>query len=74
MNGSESTPDLTVDPGRPARILVDCTQTHRRGVTTGIPRVVRNLVSWGRRVGRPLGVEVLPIRFDGTCFVPVAGG
>ena len=72
MNGSESTPDPTVDPGRPARILVDCTQTHRRGVTTGIPRVVRNLVSWGRRVGRPLGVEVLPIRFDGTCFVPVA--
>jgi glycosyltransferase involved in cell wall biosynthesis len=72
MSGSGSTPESDVGTRGAARILVDCTQTYRCAATTGIPRVVRNLVSWGRRVGRPLGVEVLPIRFEGTCFVPVA--
>jgi glycosyltransferase involved in cell wall biosynthesis len=54
------------------RIFIDCTETCRRGVTTGIPRVVNSLATWGRRVGRKRGVEVRPVRFAGTCFVPVA--
>ncbi len=54
-----------------ARIFVDCTETHRSGAATGIPRVVRNLVAWGRRVGRDRGVLVQPMRFEHDEFLPV---
>ena len=61
---------LSGGPG--TRIFVDCTETYRSNVATGIPRVVRNLVTWGRRIGRKRGVLVEPVRFEAGVFVPVA--
>lgn len=60
-------------PRRP-RIFVDCTQTVARPVTTGIPRVVRNIVKHGWHAARERGAELVPVEFRGGRFEPLATG
>lgn len=53
------------------RIFVDCTQTLARPVSTGIPRVVRNIVRHGAAVAAARGAVLVPVRFQWGRFVPV---
>ncbi|MFN9369440.1 MAG: glycosyltransferase family 4 protein [Planctomycetia bacterium] len=55
-------------PAGTPRLLIDCTQTMRTPVTTGIQRVVRNLVKHGQAVAGKRGMELVPIRFNGHVF------
>lgn len=57
------------------RILIDCTQTLNTPITTGIQRVVRNLVAHGQIAAQRHGVPFIPIRFRGKCFerAPLTG-
>lgn len=64
--------DASCDP-RP-RIYVDCTQTLARPVSTGIPRVVRNIVRHGALVAAAHGAVLVPVRFQWGRFVPVPVG
>lgn len=52
----------------PPRLFVDCTQTMKMSVVTGIQRVVRNLVKHGRVSAQRRGVELVPIQFTGYFF------
>jgi len=56
------------------RIFVDCTQTLARSQTTGIPRVVRNLVRHGADVAAAHGARLVPVRFRRGRFVRVPVG
>lgn len=51
------------------RIFVDCTQTFVRPVTSGIPRVVRNIVRHGRSAACRHGADLVPVRFHDGGFV-----
>lgn len=62
---------IPLPPARRPRIFVDCTQTVSRPVTTGIPRVVRNLVRHGWMAAAARGAELVPVRFHGGRFVPL---
>lgn len=53
------------------RIFVDCTQTHKRPVSTGIPRVVTNIVKHGRPAARERGADLIPVRFLMGHFLPL---
>ena len=50
---------------------MDCTQTVSQPVTTGIPRVVRNIVKHGCSAARNRGAELVPVQFRDGRFVPV---
>jgi alpha-1,2-rhamnosyltransferase len=54
------------------RIFVDCTQTAACPVSTGIPRVVRNIIAFGAKAARERGVELVPVRFQHGEFRLVA--
>jgi len=56
------------------RIFVDCTQTLFRPVSTGIPRVVRNIVLHGAAAAAARGALLVPVRFQWGRFVPVPVG
>ena len=56
------------------RIYVDCTQTLARPVSTGIPRVVLNIVRHGAAVAEAQGAVLVPVRFQWGRFVPVPVG
>ena len=56
------------------RIYVDCTQTLERPVSTGIPRVVRNIVRHGAAVAAARGAVLVPVRFQWGRFVPAPVG
>lgn len=68
-------PPVSCDPPRVSsgpRIFVDCTQTIKTHVSTGIPRVVTNIVKHGRPAARQRGAELIPVRFNGQHFVNAA--
>jgi alpha-1,2-rhamnosyltransferase len=73
MNSIPSQSPPCQPPQRPPRhrIFVDCTETFRRPVSTGIPRVVTNIVKYGRPAARERGAELVPVRFDRGHFVSV---
>lgn len=50
------------------RLLIDCTQTLKTPVVTGIQRVVRNLIRHGWIAARDSGLELIPIQFTGESF------
>lgn len=56
------------------RIYVDCTQTMARPVTTGIPRVVRNIVRHGAVAAAAQGATLVPVRFRLGRFTAVPIG
>jgi len=60
--------------GLQPRIYVDCTQTLARPVSTGIPRVVRNIVRHGAGIAAARGATLVPVRFQWGRFVPVPVG
>jgi len=55
-------------PGSKFRLLVDCTQTMKTPVTTGIQRVVKNLIKYGVLAARNRQIELVPVRFNGQVF------
>lgn len=56
-------------PAAKPRLLIDCTQTMKTSITTGIPRVVCNLVKHGWEACQRHGIDLVPIRFNGEFFV-----
>ena len=50
------------------RLLIDCTQTLKTPVVTGIQRVVRNLIRHGWIAARDSGLELIPVQFTGESF------
>ncbi len=43
------------------RIFIDCTDTYRSELNTGIQRVVRNIVNHAENTGNALGVQCIPV-------------
>lgn len=54
------------------RIFIDCTQTAARRASTGVSRVVRNIVAFGNRAASDQAVDLVPVRFQCGQFVPLA--
>lgn len=51
------------------RILIDCTDTYKGNLNTGIQRVVRNIVERSERISEKTGIKALPIIFDKNGYV-----
>jgi len=47
-------------------LFIECTHTHLSARNTGIQRVVRNILRHAPDAAAPLGLQVVPIVFDGT--------
>lgn len=46
-------------------LFVECTHTYRSALNTGIQRVVRNILRHAPDAAAPLGLQVVPLVFDG---------
>lgn len=57
---------------RPARILVDCTETYLSGINTGIQRVVRSIVERSDLITQYTGVPCIPVIAIGDRFYPLS--
>ena len=56
----------------PDRILIDCTETTLSGLSTGVQRVVRNIVDRSDLMAQYTGVPCLPVIAIGEKFYPLS--
>ncbi|MGC8483819.1 MAG: glycosyltransferase family 4 protein [Thermodesulfobium sp.] len=53
----------------PPRLFIDCSETYKINLISGIQRVVRNIIERRELITKELGVEVIPVVFDKDRYI-----